>query len=105
MVQPGPGASAADMGLADVGTAVFGADVGIVACAAGPSAAESGVAGKGDVRGDGPCKRSNPGYAVADGTKVAVSGGCMSGCTAGAEMSAEGEVCIRISGGGFMIDA
>ena len=67
MVQPGPVASAADMGFADVGTAVGGADVGIVACAAGPSAAERGVAGRGEVRGEGPSMRSKPGTVAESG--------------------------------------
>lgn len=80
---------AADMGFADVGTAVGGADVGIVACAAGPSAAERGVAGSGDVRGEGPCMRSKPGTADRSG------GSADRGCTAGADDMADGDVCMR----------
>jgi hypothetical protein len=34
--------------------APFGRPFGTVACAAGPKAAESGVAGRGEVRGEGP---------------------------------------------------
>ena len=74
IVQPGPCADAADSGLAEDGIAVGRADVGIVACAAGPRAADKGVAGSGEVSGDGPWSRSSPGNAVADGIDEAESG-------------------------------
>ena len=41
-----------------VDVAIGGTEVGMVAWAAGPSAAERGVAGRGDVSGDGPCRGS-----------------------------------------------
>jgi hypothetical protein len=55
---------------------VGGADVGIVACAAGPRAAERGVAGSGDVTGDGPCiGRSGAVTDVADKERLPVPEG------------------------------
>lgn len=81
------------MGLPEVGIAVWKPELGMVAWAAGPSAADRGVAGSGEVNGEGPCKRSKPGYADAEGNDDAESG-C---CTAGADVMTGGEVCMRKS--------
>jgi hypothetical protein len=69
-----------------VSIALFGSPFGTVACAAGPRAAESGVAGRGEVRGDGPCRgRSGAVVDVADTGRdidaggMAVESGCITG--------------------------
>ena len=57
---------------------------GTVACAAGPSAAESGVAGSGEVRGEGPWIEGGKLEADEVGSEVGAEPGPEIGCTAGA---------------------